>query len=381
MQGGVGAIPDNGVATRTSDLDLEALPYAETFAQWLDRVRGEVASALREFVADRCREYVDDVPDAEVLGPVLAGYAGRGKLLRSAFMLAGWLAVAEQTPAAVRAAASFELLHCFALLQDDVMDGSALRRGSPAAHVTLAEWHRAQGLGGSAERFGESAAILASDLCLVWSEQMLRESGVRPSTLGKALARYDRLRSELAVGQFRDLVNESRRKPLFADVREVARAKSGDYTVRGPVEFGAELAGGSAALLASLGRYGLAVGEAFQFRDDLLGLYGAPELTGKPVGEDLRARKATCVMVLARDHANAAQQRELARLDAMHELGAADIARYLDIVEETGARARAEQLIGERLAEGLAALSATGIPADARDRLAGLAELCVHRVR
>ncbi|MET0134556.1 MAG: polyprenyl synthetase family protein [Kibdelosporangium sp.] len=369
-----------GTQTSTSGLGVGALAHVESFASWLKRARGEVALELRGFVAEQCRVYVDDVRDAEVLGPALTGYVERGKLFRSAFMLAGWLAVAEQTSAAVRAAASFELLHCFALLQDDVMDGSALRRGSAAAHITFAEWHRDLGLGGSADRFGESAAILASDLCLVWSEQMLRESGVSRSALGKALTRYDRLRSELAVGQFRDLVNQSRRRPLLTDVREVARAKSGDYTVRGPVQLGVELAGGSTALVASLGRYGSAVGEAFQFRDDLLGLYGSSELTGKPVGEDLRARKATCVMVLAREDATLAQRHELARLEHTDELSTADVACYLAIVEETGARARAEHLISERLADGLAELSSAAMPTDARDRLAELARLCAYRV-
>jgi geranylgeranyl diphosphate synthase, type I len=377
---GIGAIPDSRLATCTAGMDTSPASVGESFPRWLTRVRDEVSASIRSFVADRCREHVDGVPDAGVLGRVLAGHAGRGKLLRSAFLLAGWLTTAEQTPAAVRAAAGFELLHCFALLQDDVMDASPLRRGAPAAQVTFAQWHREQGLGGSADRFGESAAILASDLCMVWSERMIRESGVRESTLAMAMARYDRLRGELAVGQFRDLVNQSRREPSLVDVRAVAMAKSGDYTVRGPVELGAELAGASTDVLASLGRYGSAVGEAFQYRDDLLGLFGSPEVTGKPVGEDLRARKATCVLVLARDHAGNAQRRELARLDALDDLRSADIASYLAIVEETGARARAERLIRERLSDGLAALPAGGVPAEARVRLTGLAELCAHRV-
>lgn len=351
------------------------------FARWRKDVRERAAAEVRSFVTDRCAEYLGGVADVGVLRMLLIDYTGRGKFLRSALVLAGWLTAAEETAAAVRAAASVELLHCFALLQDDVMDGSPIRRGAPAAQVFLARWHAGQGLSGSAGRFGESAALLASDLCLVWAERLLRDSGVDAAALARAMPRYDRLRSELAVGQFRDLVNDSRRRPSFQDVREVARAKSGHYSVRRPVELGADLAGGSPALLGALGRFGDAVGEAFQFRDDLLGLFGAPGVTGKPVGEDLRARKATCVMIMVRDHADPATRCELRRLDDLPELGPADVARYLDIIETTGGRERVEQLIENRLMEGLAALAGADMPTEARDRLTYLAKLCVRRIQ
>jgi geranylgeranyl diphosphate synthase type I len=245
--------------------------------------------------------------------------------------------------------------------------------------VLFARWHREQRLSGSATRFGESAAVLAADLCLVWAEQMLRESGVGAAALARVLPRYDRMRSELAVGQLRDLVNDARRQPALRDVRAVARAKSGDYTVRGPLELGAELAGASATLLAALGRYGDAVGEAFQLRDDLLGLFGTPDRTGKPTGEDLRARKATTVMVLAREHATGAQRAELARLDLLPRLGRSDVDDYLGIVAATGAGQRAERLIEQRLREGMTALADAVLPEHARRRLVHLADLCGNR--
>jgi geranylgeranyl diphosphate synthase type I len=348
-------------------------------ARWRAAARDDVALAVRQFVAARCRDHLGQTPDTEVFGRVLTGFVDGGKYVRSAFALAGWLCAADTSPAAVRAAGSLELLHCFALLQDDVMDGSPLRRGQPAAHVVFTRWHRRERLSGSAERFGESAAVLAADLCLVWAEQMLRESGVTEDALTRALPHYDRMRSDLAVGQFRDLVNDARRLPALRDVRDVARAKSGDYTVRGPVELGARMAGAGPALLRALGTYGSAVGEAFQLRDDLLGLFGTPEVTGKPVGEDLVSRKATTVMVLARELAGVRSRRELARLDILERLEASDVDRYLEIVEATGARERAERLIDRRLADGLAALAEADLPVVAHDRLAYLAQLCGNR--
>jgi geranylgeranyl diphosphate synthase type I len=354
---------------------------ADRFHQWLAGTRAESAAAVRAFVAERCREHIDGAPDADVLARVLSGYVGRGKLLRSAFVRAGWSAVAADSAEVVRAAASVELLHCFALMQDDVMDGSRLRRGEPSAHVRFAQWHRQEGLAGSPDAFGEAAAVLAADLCLVWSEQMLRESGVGRDGLARGMRRFDRLRSELAVGQFRDLINDARRDPPLAAVRDVARAKSGNYTVRRPLELGADMAGGSPALLRALGSYGEAVGEAFQLRDDLLGLFGDPADTGKPSGEDLRARKATCVVVLAREHAGRADRRELDRMDHLDRLEPADLDRYLTIVERSGARDHAESLIRERVAEGEMAIEHADMPDDARRRLLRLSRLCVDRIQ
>ena len=128
-------------------------------------------------------------------------------------MYLGWLCGAADDDAALRAAASLELLHAFALLQDDVMDGSELRRGRPAGHVAFARWHGHLGLSGSPARFGESAAVLLGDLCLVWAAQMLRESGVPASGLDRVWPRYDAMRTELAVGQFADLINDAGRLP------------------------------------------------------------------------------------------------------------------------------------------------------------------------
>jgi geranylgeranyl diphosphate synthase type I len=219
--------------------------------------------------------------------------------------------------------------------------------------------------------------VLAGDLCLVWAEQMLRESGA--PNLDRVLPRYDRMRSDLAVGQLRDLVNDARRQPALHDVRAVARAKSGDYTVRGPLELGAELAGAVPALLGALGQYGSAVGEAFQLRDDLLGLFGDPDRTGKPVGEDLVARKATTVMVLARERADATQRQALARLDRLPELAPSDVDEYLDVIAATGAREQAERLIEQRLRDGMTSLTNVVLSDEARTRLAHLADLCGNR--
>ena len=195
------------------------------------------------------------------------------------------------------------------------MDNSPSRRGRPAAHVQLAAWHAQRGLSGSSRRFGESAAVLLGDLCLIWAERVLRESGLKAEQLERAWPRYDAMRTELATGQFADLALDIRQSPTLESVLRVARMKSGNYTVRRPLEIGAAMAGCDEQTLARLGEYGVAVGEAFQLRDDILGIFGSPATTGKPNGGDLLERKATTVMVAAQQMADRSTRRAIRRAD------------------------------------------------------------------
>jgi geranylgeranyl diphosphate synthase, type I len=330
---------------------------ASDLDSWLKEQQQRTAAVLSDFVRDRCTEHVRGVPGATFLTDLLTGFVTRGKFVRSTFTYLGWLSAAAESDPALRAAASTELVHAFALLQDDVMDRSAFRRGQPAAHLRLARWHRDQGLDGSAERFGESAAILLADLCLVWAEQLFRDSGLPPAMLARGWPRYDTLRGELAVGQFTDLVNDARGDPTLDEVLDVNRRKSGNYTVRRPLELGAALAGAGEPVLAVLGEYGGLVGEAFQLRDDVLGVFGEPDVTGKPVGGDLLERKATSLVVLAADMASPVQDAELSTLAQREELDAAGIDRWRQLIIDTGATVRIEQMISDRVTAACAALT------------------------
>jgi geranylgeranyl diphosphate synthase type I len=340
----------------------EAGAAADSTARWQRGIQRRARAMLADFVRDRCAEYVRDVPGAEFAAELLGEYAVGGKYMRSTFAYLGWLCGgAGDSDAALRAAASTELLHAFALLQDDVMDSSPMRRGRATAHVRLADWYRAQDLAGDADRFGESAAILLGDLCLVWAEQMLRESGLSAAALARGWPYYDTLRGELAVGQFADLVYDARRRPAMADVLAMSRRKSGNYTVRRPLELGAALAGGSDAVRSALARYGELVGEAFQLRDDLLGVFGSPAVTGKPNGGDLREHKATSVVVLAGEMAARGQREQLDRLCARDRLTEAEIARWRGLIEETGAVTRIEHMIESRVTTAWASVESAAV--------------------
>lgn len=353
------------------------LPSTE-FESWRTAVRASALDHVADFVATQCvpqlhRTGIDIAPG--VLTALLDG----GKCLRSTFMYLGWLCGAGPDDSALRASAGLELLHAFALLQDDVMDDSPLRRGRPAAHVQFAEWHRRHGLSGSQERFGSALAVLLSDLCLVWAEQMMRESGVAPAALTRAWPHYDAMRIELAVGQFADVANDAGAMPTLEAVLDVARRKSGNYTVRRPLEIGAAMAGRE-DLLGALGGYGEALGEAFQLRDDILGVFGSPELTGKPAGGDLAERKATSVVVVAQRMADRTTRRRFAELMNADDLSAADIAQWCNLIHATGAVDWIEDMISDRVRAANEYIGESRIDDSVRCALAEMAAVCTARM-
>ena len=350
----------------------------ESFDSWRSSVRLTARSAVTDFVATRCAADLGQTR-IDVAGNVLMEFVSGGKCLRSTFMYLGWLCGAAPDAAALRAAASFELLHAFALLQDDVMDGSDERRGRPAAHRQFGRWHGKRGLSGSSRRFGESAAILLGDLCLIWAEQMLRDSGVDSRRLQQVWPRYDAMRTELAVGQFADLTNDARQMPGLDVVLDVARRKSGNYTVRRPLEIGAAMAGCDDRTLSQLGRYGCAVGEAFQLRDDVLGVFGSPATTGKPCAVDLLERKASSVVVTALELADSPTRHELTRLANREPLDDDAIDRWKNLIIETGAVQLIEQMIGDRVASGREHLRDLPIHEPVRSALAEMAVACTDR--
>jgi geranylgeranyl diphosphate synthase, type I len=360
---------------------LHAIRNEAETQQWRDAVRRETVDALNDFVSARCAEVLAGC-GVDIAADVLSQYLGGGKCLRSTFMYLGWCCGAEPDGSAVRASASLEFLQAFALLQDDVMDVSAFRRGRPSAHAQFESWHRDHGLPGSAKRFGESAAVLLGDMCLVWAEEMLRSSGVKSAALDRVWPRYDEMRTELAAGQLADLVNVTRRQPTLEQALDIAARKSGNYTVRRPLEIGAAMAGCDERSLWLLGRYGSSVGEAFQLRDDLLDVFGSATVMGKPAGGDLREHKATSVVVAAHQHADASTRRQLTELMNADRLDEADIERWRTMIVATGAVEWIEELITERTGTGLPAACRRVSAGDAGqhgDRLHGACSMTARR--
>lgn len=345
---------------------------------WRAEVRGAVRAYLSDYVETRCCTALGEAR-VGIAGDVLAEFIDGGKYVRSTFMYLGWRCGADEDAAALRACASLELLHAFALMQDDVMDESALRRGRASTHLQFGSWHRRRGLTGSADRFGESAATLLGDLCLVWSGTMLRDSGISADALARVQPRFDEMCIELAVGQFADLVNDASALPALEQVLDVLRRKSGNYTVRRPLEIGAVMAGCAPAVVDAVGGYGAAIGEAFQLRDDILGVFGSPAQTGKDVGTDLVEQKATSVVVAAHQLADATTRAELTALMRSPALRTGDVERWQTLIASTGALRWIEELIDERLVRARACLRRVDLPPEVREALDDMAVACTER--
>ena len=300
--------------------------------------------------------------------------ASGGKRFRPRMAHWGWVASGAHRSGAghaelVRVGAALELLHVFALIHDDVMDGSETRRGRPSVHASARDQHRHRHGIGDPQRYGENIAILAGDLA--HSEAGLLVAGL-PERLQEL---WRTLCVELMMGQGRDLVGAANGRRDLAHAREVARAKSGAYTVWRPLQLGAVAGGAGADTLAALQRYGVAVGEAFALRDDILGVIGDASATGKPVGDDIVAGKPTVLMALAAQRFSPHWQRALRRAAGGHPSGRLVAALQAEFVG-SGVIAEVEAMIHDAVADARLALADPAIDPAAAPGLEALA----HRV-
>ncbi len=344
--------------------------------------RRDVQSALDRFVDDQAGRLAALGDDAARLVEAGRAAASGGKRFRAAFCHWGYRSarpeVADEA-ALHRAAASLELLHASALVHDDYMDASHTRRGRPATHKAFEEQHRAHGWSGDPGQYGAAAAILLGDLLLCWSDELLRDCGLPAGTVEPALAFFDTTRSEVITGQFLDMSVQARGESDVDQAMRVLRYKSAKYSVERPLHVGAALAGAGPEVLAALTAFGLPLGEAFQLRDDLLGVYGDPAVTGKPAGDDLTEGKRTVLVALALHGAPADDARRLdAALGSPLTLDEVDGLRR--IIEASGAHAEVERRIEALTAESLAALDAAPVSDLARDVLRELAAAATQRV-
>jgi geranylgeranyl diphosphate synthase, type I len=344
--------------------------------------RRRVRTALDAFLDEQGDRLAPLGGDAARLLTEARAIVSGGKRFRAAFCYWGFQAVAgasDVDDALVRACASLELLHASALVHDDYMDASDTRRGRPTTHRGFAAEHRGDGWRGDPEQYGASAAILLGDLLLSWSDELLRRCGLPLERVVAALDVFDRCRSEVITGQFLDVSVQARGVADVDAAMTVLRYKSAKYSIERPLHVGATLAGATEAQLRELSAFGLPLGEAFQLRDDLLGVFGDPDTTGKPAGDDLIEGKRTVLVALALD---AAPAEDAARLDAAlgTALTADEVAELRRVIDASGAHDQVETVITELAGRATAALERADLDARARGVLLALANAATDRV-
>jgi len=346
---------------------VQAAVDAEISSQ--SRVLSEIGDELTPLVA--------------AVGALLQG----GKRLRAAFLYWGYRAGGgPDTEAVIRAATAMEFFQAAALLHDDVMDDSDTRRGMPAAHRRLADEHAAAGWAGSGDRFGVAGAILGGDLCLIWSDELFATSGLPVAELTRARPIFDRMRTQLMGGQFLDVLESARgwdgltTDQRVARARTVIRYKSAKYTIEHPLLIGAAAAGVTAPDRDALSTYGLDLGEAFQLRDDLLGVFGDPAHTGKPAGDDLREGKRTVLVALTLDQASSSTAALFDRLLGAPDLDEPGVGELRATITASGASSRVEQMILDLSASARTALhTTTGLTEQGREALDALIDVSTAR--
>ena len=246
-------------------------------------------------------------------------------------------------------------------------------------HRRFAALHRGEEWHGDPEAFGLSAAVLLGDLCLIWADELLNTSGMPAESLLRAQPVYDEMRVELMAGQYLDLLEQALGGGTVESALRVARYKSAKYTVEKPLHMGAALAGAGQDVLDGYSGYGLPLGEAFQLRDDVLGVFGDPAETGKPAGDDLREGKRTALVAMALSNATKAQTSVVRRHLGDPHLGEQGVTELREVLRDTGAVDRVEQLIAELMDDALGALAAAPVEDEARQVLEQLAIAATSR--
>lgn len=359
---------------------VDVVPIPEDAGSFAD-LRTQIESELGVFLADQRTQLAAIGTELDPVSIGLAEYVlNGGKRLRPLFAYWGYRGAGGViNRSIVRACASLELIQACALIHDDVMDSSDTRRGYPAIHKRFATLHRTEGLSGDSDGFGLSSAILLGDLALVWADKMFHTSEIESVALLRALPILDEMRIEIMAGQYLDVLEQALASQSVARSLRVARLKSAKYTVERPLHFGAALAGADEEILESYSRYGMPLGEAFQLRDDLLGVFGDPEETGKPAGDDLREGKRTVLIAATLERANGAQAAFVEQHLGRATLGQSDVLSMREIITDTGAVGVVEEMIENNLTDALAALEDSQIEPSARDRLTELALAATRR--
>lgn len=351
-----------------------------------DHFRQSLVSVTRDFLSTQRRLLASISEDSAVLVDAIERLAAGGKKMRPLLCYWGWRGAggAADDAGIVTAGMSLELFQAAALVHDDIIDRSDIRRGSPSVHKQFETRHEDGNWRLDAAHFGTGAAILAGDLCLSLSEEAFASIAGPQDTIGPARAIFNRMRTEVMAGQYLDLLEEAvgpNRDPAEAAERalSIVRFKSAKYSSEHPLCIGGALAGASPELLAGYSSFALPLGEAFQLRDDLLGVYGDPAVTGKPSGDDLREGKRTVLIAKALQGGSAEQKVTLNCRLGSADMDQDEVQHLQDIIDRTGAREEVESLIAERAARSFEALEALPLDAICMDALASLANAAVTR--
>jgi len=325
-----------------------------------------VEHALAGFLERAGQRIVATEPSVAAGIDALSGFVlGGGKRLRPTFAWWGWRGAGgdpagPDAEGVLQVVSSLELIQACALIHDDLIDSSDSRRGRPTVHVASAKLHADRGWLGSPATFGLASAVLVGDLALAWADDMFAEAPLPAATLAAARPAWRAMRTEVLAGQYLDVRTQATGDASPEAALRIDKLKTAAYTVQRPLHLGAALGGADEHLIETLLEFGGDVGVAFQLRDDLLGVFGDPSVTGKPAGDDLREGKRTLLVALGLQLAEEKDETAAATViadaigDASLSGAAVDTVRMA--LTQVGAVDAVERRIDELTASAMAAL-------------------------
>ena len=356
-----------------ADIDITAL-------------RPRIDAAVHAQLARGRADLTELAPEAEDLLDAISALMSGGKLLRPTFLYLGYRAAGRPDgDGAVALASAMEFVQAAALIHDDVIDSSDTRRGAPTVHRALASAHAQRGWEGDGSAFGVAGAILAGNLCLGWADQAYDECGLPSADLERGRATFDLMRAQLMAGQYLDVVGSVRPWAGASPAERVAIAervityKSAKYSIQQPLLIGARTGGLTGAALAALAAYGLDLGIAFQLRDDVLGVFGDPGVTGKPAGDDLREGKRTVLIAHTLALAAPADRTYVETHLGDAALTPEAVQRLRAIIAGCGATDAVEAAIAARATSAAQALAGADVDQDAAAALGAMIETVTDR--
>ncbi|WP_433663437.1 polyprenyl synthetase family protein [Nocardia sp. CA-128927] len=381
MEAPLSAGPGTQTPHRTSAAELIApQPGTPAFVTAVEGALTRFFSTRRGMVEELGPVFVEAADELELF--VLRG----GKRTRPAFAWTGWLGAGGDAdgPAAdavLTACSALELVQACALIHDDIIDSSRTRRRFPTVHVDFERRHRDRRWAGDSAHFGASVAILVGDLALAWADDMVHASGLDPAAIARFAPVWASMRTEVLGGQLLDIHGEAGADESVEAALRINRYKTAAYTVERPLHLGAAIADADQGLVDAYRLFGTDIGIAFQLRDDLLGVFGDPAVTGKPSGDDLREGKRTVLLAEALVRADEADPAaaKLLRTSIGTDLDADEVAKLRDVITELGAVDEVERRITELTDAGLAAIETSTATPAAKERLRAMALAATKR--
>ncbi|MFE9786606.1 polyprenyl synthetase family protein [Nocardia salmonicida] len=378
LSAGIGTPLSRSAADTLTSADLVALtPGTSAFVAAVEQVLTSFFATRREIVEPLGPVFIDAVEALQQF--VVRG----GKRTRPGFAWTGWLGAGgdpagPDAAAVLTACSALELVQACALVHDDIIDSSRTRRGFPTVHIDFEDRHEAAGWPGDGAAYGSAVAILIGDLALAWADDLVNESGLSPLALARFAPVWARMRTEVLGGQLLDINGEAGGDESVEAALRINRYKTAAYTIERPLHLGAVLAGADKALVDALRTYGTDVGIAFQLRDDLLGVFGDPVVTGKPSGDDLREGKRTVLIAEALRRADPASA-DLIRTGLGTDLDDAAVDQLRTVLTDLGAVDEVERRIAELTEAGLAAIATSSATLEAKQLLHAMALAATRR--